>query len=292
MIRMSGVGLETTGSDPQPARIVQYGFAHVGGNQPTQTTEQIVNPGVDVPEEATQIHGLTTKKVQEHGTDPTAATTHIVNQITQITTANQPLVGHNISYDLTVLDRECRRHLGAPLETLIGAPVRPVVDTLVLSKHLDPYRRRVSKTQGAHQLRTCVEQLVTPKWPTIVWDEDSAHGALYDCRMSLYVAAATLNHPSLHRLTPDELHEHQTQWRAQQCASFQEDLRHTYPGAQVDRRWPPLPPSGQQQPIPLWLPPIRRAPASHPRPLGSAPPRHGGLLTCASQAGDLTRDDD
>lgn len=251
MIRMSGFDLETTGSDPQQARIVQYGFAHVGGNQPTQTTEQIVNPGVDVPEEAAQIHGLTTKKVQEHGTDPTAATTHIVNQITQITTANQPLVGHNISYDLTVLDRECRRHLGAPLETLVGAPVRPVVDTLVLSKRIDPYRRRVSDTQGAHQLRTCVEQMVTPKWSTIVWDEGEAHGALYDCRMSLYVAVAALAHPMFAGASPDTLHDAQVTWRAAQCATFQEYLRRTDPEAEVDGSWPILPPKDEQQRISL-----------------------------------------
>ena len=147
MIRMSGFDLETTGAKPETARIVQFGFAHVGGDQRPEVVECLVDPGVDVPEEAANIHGLTTEKVRAEGVNNVAAITQIVKQVTECVNNARPLVGHNISYDLTVLDRECRRHLGAPLETLVGAPVRPVVDTLVLSKRIDPYRRRVSDTQ-------------------------------------------------------------------------------------------------------------------------------------------------
>lgn len=246
MIRMTGFDTETTGPDPHEARIVQYGFAHVGGGQPTETVECLIDPGVDIPDEAANIHGFTTEQVRAEGMNNVAAITQIVRQVTECVTAGQPLVGHNISYDLTVLDRECRRHLGAPLETLVGAPVRPVVDTLVLSKRIDPYRRRVSNTQGAHQLRTCVEQMVTPRWPAVVWDETEAHGALYDCRMSLYVAAAALGTPMFAGASPDTLHEAQVTWRAEQCASFQEYLRRTDPTATVDGRWPILPDEPKQ----------------------------------------------
>jgi len=251
MIRMSGFDLETTGAKPETARIVQFGFAHVGGDQRPEVVECLVDPGVDVPEEAANIHGLTTEKVRAEGVNNVAAITQIVKQVTECVNNARPLVGHNISYDLTVLDRECRRHLGAPLETLVGAPVRPVVDTLVLSKRIDPYRRRVSDTQGAHQLRTCVEQMVTPKWSTIVWDEGEAHGALYDCRMSLYVAVAALAHPMFAGASPDTLHDAQVTWRAAQCASFQEYLRRTDPEAEVDGSWPILPPKDEQQRISL-----------------------------------------
>src|SRR5699024_7523158 len=106
------------------ARIVQFGFAHVGGDQPPKTVECLVDPGVDVPEEAANIHGLTTEKVRAEGANNVAAITQIVKQVTECVTDGQPLVGHNISYDLTVLDRECRRHLGAPLETLVGGAVK------------------------------------------------------------------------------------------------------------------------------------------------------------------------
>jgi hypothetical protein len=128
MIRMSGFDLETTGAKPETARIVQFGFAHVGGDQRPEVVECLVDPGVDVPEEAANIHGLTTEKVRAEGVNNVAAITQIVKQVTECVNNARPLVGHNISYDLTVLDRECRRHLGAPLETLVGAPVRPGIN--------------------------------------------------------------------------------------------------------------------------------------------------------------------
>ncbi|MEE2040092.1 exonuclease domain-containing protein [Nocardiopsis sp. CT-R113] len=252
MIPMTGLDLETTGTDPEDARIVQY--AVVGTTPDLADVQQLVNPGVDVPDEAAAIHGLTTDMVQAEGIPALRAVAEIVAHIAAGVAAGRPLVGHNISYDLTVIDRECRRHLGQGLEELVGAPVRPVVDTVVLSKKVDPYRKRVSETQGAHALRTCVEHLVTPRWPSVVWDEEQAHGARYDCRMSLYVAAAVLSRPALSRHTPESLHDAQVGWRATQCASLQAYFRNPGkagenhdPHSVVDGRWPIIPAEPRQE---------------------------------------------
>ncbi|WP_160051215.1 exonuclease domain-containing protein [Nocardiopsis sp. FR26] len=253
MTLMTGFDLETTGKDPETARIVEYGFAHVGGGQPSEFVEERVNPGVPIPAEAAQVHGITDEMVAA-AMSAEAAVTRIVRTIAGVLAEGRLLVGHNIVYDLTVLDRECRRHLGEGLESLLGVPVRPVVDTLVLSKHLDPYRKRVSDKQGAHQLRTCVEKMVTPRWPSVVWDEGEAHGALYDCRMALYVAAAVLALPKLSNLGLGELHDAQVGWKAAQAAGFQTYLRNpakagdSYdPGAVVDGRWPVVPAEPRQE---------------------------------------------
>ncbi|MFV2195261.1 exonuclease domain-containing protein [Nocardiopsis sp. LOL_012] len=256
MIPMTGFDLETTSPDPHKARIVQHAFVHTSPDQPD--VEQLVDPGVQVPAEATAIHGFTTDQVQAHGIPAPDAVSDIVAHITACVSAGRPLVGHNISFDLTIVDRECRRHLGQGLEELVGGPVHPVVDTLVLSKKIDPYRRRVSTSQGAHQLRTCVEHMVTPRWPTVVWDEEQAHGAAYDCRMSLYVAAIAVTHPALRCYTPGELHDAQTGWRAEQCKSLQSYLRNPKAGerhdphAVVDGRWPIIPNEPRQDTLTLW----------------------------------------
>ncbi|MFE7462328.1 exonuclease domain-containing protein [Nocardiopsis terrae] len=240
MIPMQGLDLETTGIDVEQARILDWAIANVGGDQPAEFTQALVNPGVPIPAESTEIHGITDEHVAD-AVSPDVAVTRIVQHLSDALGEGRPIVGHNISYDLTVLDRECRRHLGEPLETLLGVPVRPVIDTLVLSKHLDPYRKRVSETQGAHQLRTCVEKLVTPRWSSVVWSEEDAHGALYDCRMALYVAAAVLGHPRLRRFGLGELHDAQVVWRGEQCASFQEYKQRTDPSVRIDGRWPVVP---------------------------------------------------
>lgn len=242
--RLTAFDLETTSPDPEEARIVQYAVAWVGGEYRASHTQQLVDPGVEIPEEAVRLHGITTEQVRSEGTDPRLALDFIVRAIRQAVEQKRPLVGHNVVYDLTVVDRELRRYVGHGLQDAVGAPVRPVIDTLVLSKQVDRYRRRVSETQGAHVLRTCVEVFVTPLWG-VEWDEQQAHGALYDCQMSARVAVAiAARHPQLWDMDPLELHDAQVEWAAEQAASYEEWLRSPragdkqVPDAVIPRDWP------------------------------------------------------
>lgn len=123
----------------------------------------------------------------------------------------------------------------------------PVVDTLVLSKHVDPYRRRVSAEQGAHVLKTCVQTLLPERWG-IRWDDEAAHGALYDCLMSARVAVAIAQaHPDIATLHPADLHTAQQEWKREQAASFQAYLRSEKagptrdPDAVIRGEWPLIP---------------------------------------------------
>lgn len=96
--------------------------------------------------------------------------------------AGLPLVIMNAPYDLTVLDREARRHNLPTLDERLGRPVAPVIDPLVLDKRCIRYRRRISETQGARCLRTLCEVYGVP------WDETRAHGAVYDALQAARVA--------------------------------------------------------------------------------------------------------
>ncbi|MBV2366956.1 exonuclease domain-containing protein [Streptomonospora nanhaiensis] len=244
--RLCAFDLETTHPDPAEARIVQCAIAHLGGG-PAETIEQLVDPGVDIPPEATKVHGITDAHVRDHGVDAGEAAAAIALALGGALANGQPIVGHNISYDLTVLDRECRRHLQEPLESVIGRRVAPVIDTLVLSKRVDPYRKRVSLEQGAHVLKTCVEAFLPAKW-SVTWDDQAAHGALYDCRMAALVAVAIAQaHPAIGGADPMDLHTQQAAWRAEQCASFQQWLRSEKagpkrdPNAVIRGEWPLIP---------------------------------------------------
>ena len=70
-------------------------------------------PGRRDPRQAAAIHGITTAIAKPHGADPMIATGEIIAALDLLPDA--PLVAYNASYDLTVLDREARRHRLAPL---------------------------------------------------------------------------------------------------------------------------------------------------------------------------------
>lgn len=138
--RLVAFDLETTSADPLQARIVTAAIAAVGGDAPPAALDWLADPGVEIPAEATEIHGITTEHARAKG-DPIA---DVLEEVLETLTSwalehGRPLVIYNARYDLTVLDREARRHGLEPL-TERGFPVY-VIDPFVIDKHLDLFRR-------------------------------------------------------------------------------------------------------------------------------------------------------
>lgn len=180
--RMCPLDTETTGTNPETARIVEAYIGQVGGDQaPVDPAPILIDPGVEVPAEAAKVHGYTTDYLREHGAPAAESIDMLAHRAASALSAGVPLVGHNVRYDLTVLDRECRRH-SLPTVTERANRMGPVIDTQVLSKHVDPYRRRVSETQGAQCLKTCCQVF------RVGWVDEDAHGARYDALASARVA--------------------------------------------------------------------------------------------------------
>lgn len=134
--RMCGFDLETTGTDPLEARICSAAIVHVGAGQEVRKHRWIVNPGIPIPSEAAAVHGITTAVAQLEGIEPTMAIAGIVNRIEEAWDSAEPVVIFNAPYDLTVVACELRRH-GLTKEVALG----PVIDPLVLDRHLDRYRK-------------------------------------------------------------------------------------------------------------------------------------------------------
>ncbi|MFI8853634.1 exonuclease domain-containing protein [Streptomyces sp. NPDC053499] len=252
--RMTAFDLETTSKHPHEARIVTGTVIGLGGGQGTEPRSWLADPGVEIPDEAAKIHGITTEEAHAKGRPADEVVGEIASHLFGSIASGTPIVGHNLSYDFTVLDRECRRHGVVPLvDRFEGTDViRPVLDSMVLDKQVDPFRKRVSETQGPRVLKTCAQTYDLP------WDDESAHGCEYDALVSARVVyrIGQLAHmereewperikrvrkPGFHALRDLDLaalHAAQVTWAAEQAAGLQAHFRKTDPESVVDGRWP------------------------------------------------------
>lgn len=164
--------VETTGVDVEKDRIVSYCIEHrTGSPEGGGITSGLINPGVPIPEGAAQIHGITTERAQAEGMDPRSVLTLLHWGIQNWWKHGAPLVVYNAPFDLTMLDREMRRHLNQPL-VIRG----PVIDPLVLDKAVDTYRR------GSRRLTD-----VCAHYGVELLEED-AHSAAGDAKAALRLA--------------------------------------------------------------------------------------------------------
>ncbi|MFF1498669.1 exonuclease domain-containing protein [Streptomyces sp. NPDC058316] len=250
--RLCAFDLETTGVDVEADRIVTAAVIGLGGGGKTEPYEWLADPGIEIPAEATAVHHITTEHAREHGEPAHDVVDQIAESLAIHVRMGDPIVGHNVPYDLTLLDRECRRHEVQPLLDRLGETPLRVLDTRVLDQRCLPYRKRPSETQGARQLITLAQVYALP------WEESKAHGCSYDALMSARIlhrigtlahmprddwpeAIRTARRPRFHHLGEldlDGLHAAQIEWAAEQAAGLQTYFRKTDPAAVVDGSWP------------------------------------------------------
>lgn len=134
---------ETTGTDVETDRVVTACLdVYDRLNRIDLTLRMLVNPGVPIPEAATNVHGITDEKVAAEGQQPGVAFGILEQALDHVAAQKIPLVVYNAPFDLTLLDREFRRHLGHPLTITY-----PVIDPLVLDRHVDRYVRGKNQRQ-------------------------------------------------------------------------------------------------------------------------------------------------
>ncbi|GAB3530165.1 3'-5' exonuclease [Arthrobacter monumenti] len=211
--------LETTGRDPHEARIVTASIVLVNGaGEVVRTHEWMAAPEIDIPAEASAVHGVTNERAQAEGLPPEYVTAEVLAVLEGLFDAGIPVMAFNAPYDFTVLGSECRRYGLVPTEA------KPVIDPFVLNKHVHKYRR------GKRTLvALCEEYLVDLKEA-----HTSAADALATIRLADCLAA---KYPQLHT-DAASLHDAQIDWCREQAASFQEYLRRTKPEAVISGDWP------------------------------------------------------
>lgn len=60
--------LETTGLDMQIDRMVQFAFIRISPDRTVEEWEELVNPGIPIPPEATRVHGINDEMVKDRPT--------------------------------------------------------------------------------------------------------------------------------------------------------------------------------------------------------------------------------
>lgn len=248
--RMIAFDVESTGVDPEEARIVTAAIALVGGGKPTETSTWLADPGIEIPEEAAAVHGITTEKAQAEGRPAADVVREVATAIAVAGARGAPLVIFNARYDLTVLDRECRRH-GVPPVTERQFDLR-VVDPLVIDKWVDRYRK------GSRKLQAICEHYAA--------ELDGAHDAASDAVAAARLAwrigrgaevirkvwnaemgrekAALVSEWSRVRANIDALHWAQSRWAADQAVGLAEHFRKEGKFEEADSvrvEWPLIP---------------------------------------------------
>lgn len=213
---------ETTGIDPANDRIVTAFVGILDANGDVERgTDWLADPGVEIPERATEVHGISTEMAQQEGEPAPEVTAKIANSLAWVARHKLPLVVFNAPYDLTLLAAECRRH-GVEMP-MLG---EQVVDPLIIDRQVDRFRK------GKRTLSDCasvygVELL-------------DAHDAGADAIASGHLAQAMVQrYPDQLDVPLEQLHQQQASWADAQASDFEDYMRRQRdPNFTADRGWP------------------------------------------------------
>ena len=214
--------LETTGVDVRTARIVTACIAVLDASGAlVSRRDWFADPGVEIPEGAAAIHGISTERARAEGRPAAEVVAEIAAELRRLLGAGLPLVVYNAPYDLSLLRCEAERHNVAPL-----VDPAPVVDPLVIDKAVDRYRRgpRTLVAASAHYGVSL----------------DGAHDAGVDAIAAGHVARAIAEaHAAALPGSLAELHAAQARWHEQQADSFEDYMRtQRDQHFTADRGWP------------------------------------------------------
>ncbi len=215
--------LETTGIDVETSRIVS---AHVGvigaSGQVIERRDWLADPGIEIPEQASAVHGITTERARRDGRPAVEVVGEIIAALSDIFARGLALTIYNACYDLTLLDREATRYGLDPLATPAA-----IIDPLVLDKVVDRYRKGKRTLEAA----------------ALVYGVDltDAHDAGADAVAAGRVAQSMVRrYPAQLAIDATDLHISQVGWSADQDANFADYMRRTHnPDFVSDRGgWP------------------------------------------------------
>lgn len=214
--------LETTGIDVTADRVVT---AHVGllgpGGTIVRAQGWLADPGIDIPEGATAVHGITTARARAEGRPAPEVIAEIVAALRALLDAGIPVVAYNAPYDFSLLKYEALRHGVTPI-----LDPAPVIDPLVVDKTYDRYRR------GKRTLEVVAAHYAVPF--------EGAHDAAADAIAAGRVAQALAGRFDL-PTSAHELHTQQIGWAREQAESLTEyfiKVGRLEPEAALDGSWP------------------------------------------------------
>ena len=114
---------ETTGLNPSVDQITEFAGVRFRSGEIDETFSTLVNPGFPIPEKIIRITGITDEMVAD-SPSPSEVTPQIAEFM-----GNDPIVAHNIPFDLSFLESLYKSHLGEDREV-----ENALYDTLPLAR--------------------------------------------------------------------------------------------------------------------------------------------------------------
>jgi DNA polymerase III subunit epsilon len=223
---LAAFDVETDSADPLDARIIQAALYIDDPSGGGHCFTYLLQPVRDIDLSAVAIHGLSTEHATAHGEPPREALADIVDKIGRIAEAYGPipLCIYNAVFDVTVLERELRRHGVADGYRI---PL-PLIDPLTADRKLDRYRRgRRTLTAVAAAYGIGIER---------------AHQADGDVVTTVKLARAMgRKFPKFGRADLGRLQQLQREAYRDWTEHFQRFRRRSDPGFECSPHWPLIP---------------------------------------------------
>ena len=137
----------------------------------------IIDNGVDIPEKAAAVHGITTEAAVKYGVSPTSALAHFVHFHQRA----DMIVAHNIKFDKAVMETAMTRQQGK--EMCITKPCYCTMEVATPIINLPPTDRMLAagfNKPKAPKLEECIEHFFGEKL-------EGAHDAMIDLAACLRV---------------------------------------------------------------------------------------------------------
>ncbi len=204
---LAAFDVESTGVDTDNDRVVTATVISIEPGSRPVVRSWLADPGVEIPAQATEVHGISTEHARENGRDASTVVAEIAEVLAEVWTETTPLCAFNASFDLSLLSAELRRHHQRPLD-ITG----PVVDPMCIDKQVDRFRKG-KRTLGAlcehHRVRL-----------------DDAHSSAGDSLACARLAwRLAKDYPEqIGTVDPGELHEQQRGWYRTQQLGFADYL--------------------------------------------------------------------
>ena len=204
-----GFDLETTGVDTAEDRIVQAYMNHVVNGEVVTEREWFIDPGVPIPQGASDVHGFTIEKLREKDAgQPQAIIRDMVGEMRPFLDRGVPLVGFNLSFDISMMQHEVKRWMAQTF----WVEHYNVIDPLIIDKNKDRYRK------GSRKLVDVAAHY------GVEVDPGLAHDAGYDVYLAGKLAEKIVDN---WRGTVAGLHKHQIGWAREQRESLQDYFSRT-----------------------------------------------------------------
>lgn len=167
-----GFDTETTGVNPHDdsVRVVTCAFVRCD-NGAYSVLEWIMDPEIEIPTGASDVHGITTERARLEGMDYRQGMQEIANALAHTIKSGTPLVAYNASFDITLLREEFKRVGTVFDESLWDEAI--VLDPYVMDVAIDQYRK------GGHTLGVVAK--------LYGYNLDNAHDATADVYATLAI---------------------------------------------------------------------------------------------------------